>query len=70
MENKEDYDKSKSVLNQDLFFQDINFCSNYVYKTIITVILSLIIIYFIWFLCRKKYKENYTDIIETSTPFE
>lgn len=36
----------------------INFCSNIIYKTIVTLILLGILIYFIWFLIRKKYKDN------------
>ena len=50
-------------------FENVEFCSSPVYKSIVTLILFGIIVYFIWFLCRKIYKEDYTEI-EVSTPFD
>lgn len=48
---------------------DVNFCSNPVYKTIVFIILVLILIYFIWFITRKQYSDD-IDIRElVSTPF-
>lgn len=44
----------------------INFCSNTIYKTIVTLILCGILIYFIWYLTRKQYKDNNETDIETS----
>ncbi len=70
MNSNENFDKlNKLDFDNNYLMGEINFCSNPVYKSIITIILSLIIIYFIWFLSRKQYLENYPDIIETTTPF-
>lgn len=38
--------------------KNINFCSNHIYKTVVTLILVGILVYFIWYLIRKKYKDN------------
>lgn len=51
-------------------FKNINFCSNPTYQIIVNVILCCIIIYFIWFICRKTYKDNSNDDIILSTPFK
>jgi hypothetical protein len=48
---------------------NINFCSNPVYKTIVTLILVGIIIYFIWFVTRKKYWDDESLFETSSTPF-
>lgn len=50
--------------------ENIEYCSNPVYKTIIFLILVGILIFFIWFVSRKRYFEDneYNDI-STSTPF-
>lgn len=46
----------------------IDFCSNMVYKTIVTLILCGILIYFIWYLIRKKYKDDVgPELFETSS---
>ena len=47
--------------------QKINFCSNTIYKTVITIILCGILIYFIWYLTRKQYKDNNDTDIQTSS---
>ena len=60
--------KSDLIRNIDININNINFCSNPIYKIIINVILCIIIIYFIWFVSRKDYNINYyEDLI--STPF-
>jgi len=50
--------------------ENIKYCSNPIYKSIVFIILVGILIYFIWFISRKKYFEDkdYFDEI-TSTPF-
>lgn len=51
-------------------FENIEYCSNSTYKIIITIILVGILIYFIWFVSRKKYFEDSEYITKTnSTPF-
>ena len=52
---KENFESDKDNLNG---LKKINFCSNAIYKTIVTLILSCILIYFIWYLTRKQYKDN------------
>lgn len=44
---------------------NINFCSNVIYKTTITLILCCILIYFIWYLTRKQY--NYNNDFDNKT---
>lgn len=39
-------------------YKKINFCSNPIYKIIISLILFGILIYFIWYLTRKQYKND------------
>lgn len=56
-ELKEDF-KTDLEIAQLEKLKKINFCSNIVYKIIVTLILLGILIYFIWFLIRKKYKDN------------
>ena len=50
-----------------LNLKKINFCSNTIYKTIVTLILCGILIYFIWYLTRKQYKDNNETDIQTSS---
>lgn len=57
---------SKQIKNK---INDIEFCSNPVYKPIVYLILFGIIIYFIWFILRKKYSYNGDETI-ISTPFK
>ena len=38
--------------------KNINYCSDPIYKIIVTIILLGILIYFIWYLTRKEYKDN------------
>lgn len=48
---------------------EINYCSNPMYKTTVFLILLGILIYFIWFVSRKQYTDD-IDISEiVSTPF-
>lgn len=51
--------------------ENIEYCSNPVYKTIVFLILMGILIYFIWFVSRKRYFEDneYVDMTVT-TPFK
>jgi len=51
-------------------FKNFSMCSNPTYQIIVNVILCCIIIYFIWFVCRKTYKDNSNDEIAVSTPFK
>jgi hypothetical protein len=53
----EPFYSKKNDLNE---LKEINFCSNSIYKTIVTFILCCILIYFIWYLIRKKYKDDTT----------
>lgn len=53
----EPFYSKKNNLNE---LKEINFCSNAIYKTIVTLILFCILIYFIWYLIRKKYKDDIT----------
>jgi hypothetical protein len=54
-QNLETFDSVNSDLND---LKKVNFCSNSVYKTIVTSILCCILIYFIWYLIKKEYKDN------------
>lgn len=51
---EENFESSGDIGN----LKKVNFCSNAIYKTIITLILTCILIYFIWYLCKKQYKDN------------
>ncbi len=57
---------SKIILSDDP--TNTNFCSNPLYKTIITLVLFGILLYLIWYLCKKQYYDE-KGIIEVSTPF-
>ena len=50
-------------------FNDINFCSNPIYRTFVFIVFYGILIYFIWFVSRKQYTDDIdiNDII--TTPF-
>ena len=59
--NKENFvinDNNLNDLNDLNDLKKINYCSNPVYKTIVTFILCCILIYFIWYLTRKKYNND------------
>jgi hypothetical protein len=58
--NKSDKSDKNNKNNKSLRKQidNINYCSNPVYKTIVFTILLGILIYFIWFVTRKKYTDN------------
>lgn len=64
------YENFKSFRRQiENKLDDVNFCSNPIYKTIVFIILVVILIYFIWFVSRKQYSDG-IDITEmVSTPF-
>lgn len=49
---------------------NVNYCSNPLYKSVVLIILICILIYFIWFVTRKKYSDdlNISDLV--STPFD
>ena len=59
--------------NLNLFtIPDQNLCSNPIYKTIVTLILCGILLYLIWYLCKKQYQDDKIQMqmqIEISTPF-
>lgn len=52
--SKENFKSDKDNFND---LKKINFCSNAIYKTIVTLILCCILIYLIWYLTRKQYKD-------------
>ena len=54
---KENFKSNVDMLDMNNL-KNMNFCSNTIYKTIVTIILSCILIYFIWYLTRKQYKDN------------
>ncbi len=60
--NNENNENNKYLKKQ---IDNINYCSNPVYKTIIFTILLGILIYFIWFVIRKQYSD---DMNNTGTP--
>lgn len=68
---KENFDLKENFESGDIGeLKKVNFCSNAIYKTIITLILTCILIYFIWYLCKKQYKDNNdSSILTTKTPF-
>jgi hypothetical protein len=51
--------------NDEIQIDNIDYCSNSYYKMIITIILIGILIYFIWFVSRKKYFDN--DVTDNSS---
>ena len=69
-QNEQLYENFKSFRKQiENKMDDVNFCSDPVYKTIVFIVLVLILIYFIWFITRKQYSDD-IDIRElVSTPF-
>jgi len=65
-----EYENFKSLRKQiENKLDDINYCSNPLYKTIVFIILVGILIYFIWFVSRKQYtyELNVSELV--STPF-
>lgn len=65
-----DYENFKSLRKQiENKLDNINYCSNPVYKITVFIILLGILIYFIWFVTRKQYDDttNAADLV--STPF-
>jgi hypothetical protein len=71
--NKLDNESDKNNKNNKSLrkqIDNINYCSNPVYKTIVFTILLGILIYFIWFVTRKKYNDDTGTTASTpSTPF-
>ena len=48
---------------------NVEYCSNPIYKSVVFVILVGILLYFIWFISRKKYYEDDDIYNIRSTPF-
>jgi hypothetical protein len=64
---KENFEYDNFESNNFGNLKKINFCSNTIYKTIVTLILCGILIYFIWYLTRKQYKDNNETDVQTSS---
>ena len=63
--SKENFDSDLDDFNS---LKKLNLCSNVIYKTIVTLILCGILIYFIWYLTRKQYKDSIEyNFLEKST---
>jgi hypothetical protein len=64
------YENFKSLRKQiEKKLDDVNYCSNPIYKTIVLIILVGILIYFIWFVSRKQYTDELNVSELVSTPF-
>lgn len=64
------YENFKSLKKQiENKLDNIEYCSNPVYKTTILIILVGILIYFIWFISRKQYGYDISASELVSTPF-
>lgn len=70
-QNNNENEKFSSLKQFDKKVEDIDYCSNPVYKSVVFLILAGIIIFFIWFVSRKRYFEDneYNDTL-VSTPFK
>jgi len=59
-----------TLKNLEKKIENINYCSNPIYKSVVFIILVCILIYFIWFIIRKKYYDEDSDYDKiTTTPF-
>jgi hypothetical protein len=64
--NKENFSSLKQLEKK---ISNIEYCSNPIYKSTVYIILVGILIYFIWFISRKKYSEDNEYNNNTTTPF-
>lgn len=68
LESTDKNENFSSLKQLEKKIENIDFCSNPVYKTIVFLIILGILIYFIWFVSRKNYLDD--NDIEVSTPFK
>lgn len=60
-----------SIKQLEKKIENIDYCSNPIYKIVVFLILVGILIYFIWFVSRKRYfEDNEYNMISVSTPFK